>query len=80
MHNGANAPLCFLKVELMAKTTKDSIKETAETNEPKIEKKLKIKMVKTYIGSAGCFYAGRTYESDEKIFSEFLKNKDAVEC
>ncbi len=64
----------------MAKTTKDSIKETAETNEPNPGKKTKIKMLKTYIGTAGCFYAGRTYESDEKIFSEFLKNKDAVEC
>lgn len=64
----------------MAKTSKDSIKETAETNAPNPEKKTKIKMLKTYIGSAGCFYAGKTYESDEKIFSEFLKNKDAVEC
>lgn len=64
----------------MGKTTKDSIKETAETNESKTEKKTKIRMLKTYIGSAGCFYAGRMYESDEKIFSEFLKNKDAVEC
>lgn len=70
----------FLKVELMAKTTKDSIKENAETKEPNPGKKTRIKMLKTYIGTAGCFYAGRTYESDEKIFSEFLKNKDAVEC
>lgn len=64
----------------MAKTSKDSIKETAKTNEPNPEKKTKIRMLKTYIGSAGCFYAGKTYESEEKIFSEFLKNKDAVEC
>ncbi len=67
----------------MAKTTKDSVKETAETDKAKEicpAKKTKIRMLRTYIGSAGCFYAGSTYESDKKIFSEFLKNKDAEEC
>lgn len=65
---------------MAGKTEKDTAKETVATEKSVPSKKTRVRMTRTYIGEAGCFYAGQIYESDEKILSEFLKNKDAVEC
>lgn len=75
----------------MAKSAKTVVKEsttatTEKKEEIKVEKKeipvgkSKIKMIRTYMGPAGTFYAGKVYELEGKILSDLLKNKDAIKC